>query len=48
MTNYYKLDKNITVTEYSNGSKTFVNYGVEDFVIDGMNIPSGGYVTVGD
>ncbi len=38
---------NVTITEYANGAKVYVNFGYEDAVVDGVAIPARDYATKG-
>lgn len=36
---------NVTVTEYENGTRVYVNYGYSDAVVDGVTVPARFYIT---
>lgn len=38
-----KLTAHVAVTGYEDGSKVYVNYGSEDYTVDGVNIPARDY-----
>ena len=43
---HFALDENVTVTEYQNGAKVYVNYGNGDYEADGISVPARSYKVV--
>lgn len=46
MTGHDYLSPDVTVTEYEDGTKVYVNYGFYDFNADGVNVPARDYKVV--
>ena len=46
MTDYQNLAKEVSVTEYEDGTKVYVNTGYSDFDADGIKVPARDYVVV--
>jgi hypothetical protein len=44
ITGHERLDDNVTLTVYEDGTKVYVNYGKEDFRKGGINIPARDYL----
>ena len=47
MTGHQSLADAVTVTEYADGRKVYVNYRTEDFEADGLTIPARSYLVSG-
>ncbi len=47
ITGHQHLTKDVSVTEYQNGAKVYVNYGMEDYEGDGVIIPARSYIVTG-
>ena len=46
MSGHDKLTETVSVTEYEDGTKVYVNYGYEDFDADGVTVPARDYLVV--
>ena len=44
ITGHEALSEDVTVTTYENGTRVYVNYGEESFLVDGVEIPSCDYL----
>ena len=47
MTGHETLTAGVTVTEYADGRRVYVNYRTEDYTADGVTIPARGYLVKG-
>ena len=46
MTNHKNLNENVSLTEYEDGTKVYVNYGYLDSQVDGVTVPARDYLVV--
>ena len=47
ITGHQTVGQDVTVTEYENGAKVYVNYGAADYSAEGVTVPARGYIVTG-
>ena len=46
MTGHQNLTETVSLTEYEDGTKVYVNYGYLDSQVDGLTVPARDYLVV--